>query len=239
MKQAHLSIDDCTKCFKELKENQYKSIFEVSLFKILQELNSLYDAKFTLYCWSVKSKFKISSLDDSYKKEFEENTEWLKIGFHSSAEFNYLEQSHLGRTELEFYNTVSDFNNTIIKIAGKRSLTDKIRLHYYSATHNEIEFLKNNGIKELLTSHDGRRSYMLTEMQQNYIDCNGYLKEKNMSYVKSDLCIDNIEDIGYINKLIERQRITLFSHEVYFQRDLLKWKKILKLLINKEFEFIV
>ena len=239
MKEAHISIDDCTKCFRNLYENNNDSIYQNTFFRTIKMLNKRYSFKVTLYCWSIKSGFEISQLNDRYRKEFEENSDWLKFGFHSSEKFNYLEDKHLGRKEKEFYKEVSDFNDCIIHIAGKNSISSRLRLHYYTATDNEIQFLNEIGVKELLTSHDGRISYNLTKEQQELVDFNGSIKIEEQNYIKSDLCIDGIKNKDEIMKYIGRNRITFFSHEEFFLRDILKWEEIIKLLKDNQFEFIV
>ena len=150
MKKVHISIDDCIKCFKELQEKkeQITSIFEVPFFEILYEFHKKYGLKVTLYCWSVKSGFKIASLTDKFREEFEANSSWLKFGFHASAEFDYLSEGNLGRTTEEFCNTVSDFEKSITRIAGEESLSSTLRLHYYTAAPDEMEYLKNLGVSE-------------------------------------------------------------------------------------------
>ena len=241
LKKVHISIDDCTKCFRELyeKEEKITSIFEIPLFKILHNFNKKYGLKVTLYCWSVKSGFKISSLSERFKDEFTANSDWLKMGFHSSAEFDYLSDGNLGRTTEMFCETVADFQESIERIAGKQCISSIIRLHYYSATNDEVRYLKDLGVNELLTSHDSRISYDLTEMQQEYIEQNGSVEKNDVRYVKSDLCIDLVDDIEVINNLLnEKERLTLFSHEIYFQRDKEKWEKILEILLKNKCEFI-
>ena len=104
---------------------------------------------------------------------------------------------------------------------------------------NEIQFLNEIGVKELLTSHDGRISYNLTKEQQELVDFNGSIKIEEQNYIKSDLCIDGIKNKDEIMKYIGRNRITFFSHEEFFLRDILKWEEIIKLLKDNQFEFIV
>ena len=84
-KFVHFSIDDCSAVFKDIteNENEYDYLFEQSFFKYLRSLHKKYDAKVTLYCFYDFNNFCIKNCTTKFKKDFEENSDWLKIGYHA------------------------------------------------------------------------------------------------------------------------------------------------------------
>ena len=86
----HFSVDDCIEIFRDITDNDYKSIFESPYFSFFKLLHDKYDAHISLYTFVEYNGFNISKVSKDYKYEFKNNANWLKIGFHSfNAESKY------------------------------------------------------------------------------------------------------------------------------------------------------
>lgn len=83
-KEVHVSIDDCVKCLQELSTPGIVSIFDVEFFRQLKEWHDRYNAKFTCYIYGQTAHFSLASIPGRFKKEFQDEADWLKFGYHAS-----------------------------------------------------------------------------------------------------------------------------------------------------------
>ena len=85
-KIINFSIDDCIEIFRDITINNYNSLFESDYFSFFKELHDKYNAKISLYSFVEYKGFNIKNTTDKFKKEFIDNSDWLKIGFHGFNE---------------------------------------------------------------------------------------------------------------------------------------------------------
>ena len=92
-KKAYFYIDDVIWPFRDLTRNRPKSIFDQHLLGMLKEAHEKYDLKVTINCFYRTDysygddEFTLAEMTDAYKAEWEANSDWLKIGYHSKQEF--------------------------------------------------------------------------------------------------------------------------------------------------------
>lgn len=117
---CHISVDDTISLFKDLTihENEYTSIFENSTLKYFKSLHDKYGAKvsfYVFYSWDDLSKggFSLRDVTDKFAKEFSENADWLKFGFHAMSAQSY--QTTDIELQKEYYDAVI---NELLRITG-------------------------------------------------------------------------------------------------------------------------
>ena len=86
MKTFCFTVDDNIRFLKEITENRYKSIFEHPYLAMYKRLHEKYGLKVQLNMFYCTSGFDLSLMSDSYYSEWEENSDWLKLYFHSEYE---------------------------------------------------------------------------------------------------------------------------------------------------------
>lgn len=240
MKEAHISIDDCILNFKMMTEEKdnIDSIFDIPFFQDLRNFHETYHVKFTLYCWEHKSGYNFSRVTDAFQMEFAKNSSWLKVGFHGSAKFDYLKDENGGRTVEEFKDAYLNFKQNAIRCFTEESLARCLRLHRYIGCREEVEFLKKEGVNELLTAHDQRISYDLSEAENETVLLGDSQCFRGIKYSHSDICMDMFEDEREFQKIIKNNRITLFAHEKVFCSQKTKWQKLFELLLAEGYSYI-
>lgn len=92
-KKAAFFIDDVLWVFRDLTRKRPASLFDNEYMAMLKraydeygvkvQLNAFYKTSF----WYGDDEFSLSDMTDAYKKEWEEASHWLKIGFHSKEEW--------------------------------------------------------------------------------------------------------------------------------------------------------
>lgn len=237
MIKIHISIDDCLASLKYLTINKdkYNSIFELYFYGKLKEYHDIYGAKFSLYFYEESKGFNINQVTDKFKKDFYDNKEWLKIGFHGSESLSVNNDN----TESTFITVYNNFIEAIKKFAHVDCITDIIRLHRFMGNDNEITFLKDKGIKSLLVADDNRISYNLTIEENEILNRNYKIEKDGMMYIKTNLRLEKMSsNIDEIHKYKKEPIVTIFTHEWAFKNEFSKLDKILSIYNDSNSIFI-
>lgn len=236
IKVAHVSIDDATQIFQDIHFHGYDSIFNNEVMQSLQQLHNKYGLKVTLYVFGELDNFCLWDFPDTYKKEFEANAEWLKIGYHSMKEENPAESPS---TEKEFLADFEKVNKTICAIAGEKSLAQVLRLHYWYATDWMICDMKEQGVTGLLCSDSDMLSYDLTEQQQKklYASRDGKIIGRVKYYV-TDLRLEKTDNIKTALEDKKSDRIlVLFTHAWCYMDNEDKMQEAVAWMAKHGYEF--
>ena len=223
-KIIHFSIDDCIEIFRDITINNYNSLFESDYFSFFKELHDKYDAKISLYSFVEYKGFNIKNTTDKFKKEFIDNCNWLKIGFHGFNENSrYNDKENIKKDYKLFLKYVKRF-------AGSLNIIDNfIRLHYFSGNLENILKIKKFGIKGLFTADDDRDNYYLKKNENIFLNKHNIYKDiKNeIFFIKTNFRIEKIENINETLKTIDiNNNIIMFTHEQYLNNKNIRDKII-------------
>ena len=223
-KIINFSIDDCIEIFRDITINNYNSLFESDYFSFFKELHDKYNAKISLYSFVEYKGFNIKNTTDKFKKEFINNCNWLKIGFHGFNENSrYNDKENIKKDYKLFLKYIKRF-------AGSLNVIDNfIRLHYFSGNLENILKIKKFGIKGLFTADDDRDNYYLKKNENIFLNKHNIYKDiKNeIFFIKTNLRIEKIENINETLKTIDiNNNIIMFTHEQYLNNKNIRDKII-------------
>ena len=223
-KIINFSIDDCIEIFRDITINNYNSLFESDYFSFFKELHDKYNAKISLYSFVEYKGFNIKNTTDKFKKEFVNNSDWLKIGFHGFNENSkYNDKENIKKDYKLFLKYIKRF-------AGSLNIIDNfIRLHYFSGNLENILKIKKFGIKGLFTADDDRDNYYLKKNENIFLNKHNIYKDiKNeIFFIKTNLRIEKIENINETLKTIDiNNNIIMFTHEQYLNNKNIRDKII-------------
>lgn len=161
-----LSFDDTVDIFIDLfdKNNDYKSVFENSTLAWFKFLHEKYNVTISCFVFYQDEKFNLLQCDGRFLPEFENNSSWLRFGFHA------LDKNTIYGTNDDSLEIVTDYENTINalkNIVGNSCIDNVIRLQSFQGTKNEIKGLiklDDEPIVGLLSSDDGRNNYYLSNV---------------------------------------------------------------------------
>lgn len=210
------SVDDATDVLKEIQTNEYESIFDCWKLQELRQLHEQYGCSFRLYLFENLDEFNVSDMSDKYRKEFEENADWLKFGFHWVDEGFPEEEQY---TEEEIEASYLRTKNAILTFAGEESLAEDLRIHCWYGSPAFLHFLKEQGITTLYYPDNDTIGYGFTEKDDRLIrkSADGKMTRK-LRYLKTDIRLENCENIE--TALQQRQelqdhKIIIFTHSAY------------------------
>lgn len=231
-KTVHLSFDDCYLCLKDLSSDstKYYSVFEQPFFADLKDMHDATGAKFTLYTYEEVNDFDITQLPDKYVKELNENSDWLKIGYHAK-------NPTITKDSIAIYQVFTESFSKVDSVLSAKSLggggkSSTIRLHFFYATQEETEYMRKHGIKKLLSADDDRVSYSLSEKDNKSLMQAETLTKNGMKYVSTDLRIERDNVILGLWKNLNDEELVVFTHEWAYSKPFIKWKykALIKLL---------
>lgn len=233
---VHFSVDDVLPSLKYLTEHEAEinSIYEMNFYNTLLHFHEKYGIRVTLYLFDMARDFKITDVSIKYKNDFKDVADWLKFGFHGRDTNKSFYNSPNNKEFIEAYNNVEQFS----KLMQGRSLSEICRLHYFEADNSRINFLKEKGIKTLLTADDDRNSYGLSQNICNEIRKKHEIVLDGMKYVNTDYRIENIENVDNILlEMKEKKNIILFTHEWCFMKNIHIMDNIFKELKKRDYVY--
>lgn len=221
-KQIHFSVDDTFGCFKWLTKNRdnVKTIFDSYVFQFAKEIYNKYGIRTSFYCMYTDGEFSLTDVPEQWKKEFLENKDWMKFGFHAFDDQSRYCETDEARIASDYGASVSSLK----RICGEECITNKIRLHYFSASDVAVRYLVKQGIKSLLCADDNRGSYDLSPTEEKIMRIEGrYFSEKrNCEYIPTDVRVENISDIeGVVEKIscLPGNQVEIFTHERFLRTE--------------------
>lgn len=237
VKKAHISVDDATMIFQNICLNEYDSIFDNPILGKLKELHDQYGIRVTLYVYYELEEFSLADMSLDYRNEFEENADWLRIGFHSDTEeYSDLQEASIG----DFMKAYARTQEAIREFAGDASITKVLRLHYWYATSNMVDFLHTQGIEGLLCSDKKEPSYDLTieEFEKLYTSRDGTCEKNEMTYYATDIRLENTENVEAVLEEHRKDRIiVVFTHAWCFMENGDKLEEVVSALSEAGYSF--
>ena len=156
-------IDDVIFVMRDLAKMKPESIFDVPLFKVLKkghdetgvtvQLNLFYRTDF----FYGSKEFTLSEVPDTYKAEFEANSDWLKFAFHAKQEFP--DYPYVNADYEDVKTDCEKVHSEIIRFAGEKSLSHVVCPHWLPISKEGCRALADCGIKFTSVSHGPTKEY--------------------------------------------------------------------------------
>lgn len=229
-----ISTDDNIRFLEDITKNRdvYKSIFDNPYLKIFKKVHDLYNTKVHFNLFFKGGDFTLDKMTDKFKEEWKDNAHWLKLTFHSLAEFpdNPYENADYEEMKRDYLL----ITNEIIRFAGEDSLSPITTNHWGSASVEGARALRTLGVKGLVgyfkydSQGEPLASYYLSPEaidNANKRDC-WKDNEEDIMFIKHDIVLDatKLEDITtrldeihgdpHLSGIIE-----MLIHEQYFYPD--------------------
>ena len=162
-KLCYFFVDDTIWCLRDVAKERPASIFDQPYFKLLKEchdkwgmtcqLNLFYRTDF----FYGDPEFSLKEMPDTYKTEFEANSNWLKFAFHALQEF-----PDYPYVNGKYENVKRDYElliGEVKRFAGEKSLSNAVLPHWLPISREACLALKDCGVKFLATSAGPTEEY--------------------------------------------------------------------------------
>ncbi|OGV55831.1 MAG: hypothetical protein A2X49_11605 [Lentisphaerae bacterium GWF2_52_8] len=217
-RRYHFFIDDNIFFLTEIFRKSYKSIFESFYLARLKKIHAQYGTKFVLNTFfrNDHEPFELSQFPGCYRKEWEDNADWLKLSFHAFSEFPgapYRECSEERPCKLPLH--YAQLREQVVRFAGENTFCPPSIIHFCDvASPLSLKYLKDNGTIAL-----GRKS-LPGSAEKNQTDIT-YDAGKGLFHMPVDL-ICNLCSMEQIRDVLEgcmakswKDTLNLGTHEQY------------------------
>lgn len=162
-KQAFFCVDDVIWCLRDITREKPSSIFEQPYFKLIKECHDKWGMTCQLNLFYKtdnfygNDEFTLSEVPDTYKAEFETNSDWLKFAFHARQEFP--DYPYVNGT----YEDVKEDYELVIKeikrFAGEKSISYAVIPHWLPISKAGCQAMYDCGTKFLSPSAGTVKEY--------------------------------------------------------------------------------
>jgi len=232
VKRYRFSVDDNILFLRDIARNPIQNIFQHPYLAFWRKMHNRYGSKIQLNIYYQDSEFNLSQISQRYRKQWENNREWMRITFHArsdqpsrpylTSDYNKMEKDYtLVTREIERW-------------AGPSLLSPFTTIHWAEATRESCRALRDQGVRGLVgyfRFRDGHTycSYYLNpdivrhlEGRDAWMDC-----DEDILFVKHDMVINEIplgkirEKLNILGSHPHQGNILEFMvHEQYFRKDL-------------------
>lgn len=242
MKTFCFTIDDNIRFLKEITERKPKSIFEHPYAAMLKRLHEAFALKVQLNLFYRTEGFDLSEMSDVYRAEWEENSDWLKLSFHSEYE-NVRPYEHSGYDEV--YHDCKAVQDEILRFASPASLAKTTTVHYCLTAAEGLNALSDNGVRGLLGLYGSEAqpqiSYGLDESISSKIRNGEISVRNNMAFAPIDIVMNlysKEENLKRLSALADRESIWVMIHEQYFYEDYIAYQPDFEEKISAVFDLL-
>lgn len=165
-------IDDVIWVFRDLARQKPTSVFDNPFFKILKNAHERYDLKTQLNLfyrtdfYYGMDEFTLSEMPDTYKHEFEEASDWLKLGFHSLQEFP--DYPFINASYDDMHKAFNMVRSEVIRFAGEKSFAYGLIPHWLPVSFDGCRALYDCGVRLMSVTAGKTKDYDGNPMQLPY-----------------------------------------------------------------------
>ena len=242
MKHYCFTVDDNIRFLKEITENHYQSMFDHPYLAMYRRLHTEFGLKIQLNLFYRMENFDLSQMSDAYYEEWKENSDWLKLSFHSDFE-NVRPYEFSGYDEL--YGDCKRVHEQILRFASHEVLANTTTIHYCLLTEGGLMAMEDNRVFGLLglfgSNQNPRTSYGIAESEAEKIRNGEILKIGKISFASIDIVLNCFSISEILEKLMhmkQRNCIRVMIHEQYFYGDYPAYQENFERKLETVFAFL-
>ena len=242
MKTFCFTIDDNIRFLRELTLEHADSLFAHPYTRLLKELYDTYGVKVQLNLFYQEKDFTLMQVTDRFRREWQENADWLKLSFHSREETVRPYQNADYQT---VYDDCAAVQREIKRFAGERALAKTTTIHYCETTRAGVVALKENGVQGLLglygTREAPRVSYGCSEKAGDALRKGEIVRYDGVAFMGIHTvlnCFSVEEILARLAEGQERETLSVMIHEQYFYPDYHLYQKDFKEKLETTFDFL-
>ncbi len=163
MKKVQFFIDDVLWVFRDLTREKPVSLFDNEYMAVLKKAHDEYGVKVQLNTfyrtsfWYGDDEFSLSEMTGAYKREWKENADWLKIGFHSKEEWP--DYPYINADYSLVDSNFKLIKGEVVRFAGENSFAKSVVPHWAPISREGIQALYDNGIRVCYATYGERFEY--------------------------------------------------------------------------------
>jgi hypothetical protein len=229
-KRYRVSIDDNIFFLRDLYQKKPKDILSNHYLAILKRLHDQFGSKFTcnLFYKTPEDDFNLSQMPDTWKSQFQEQSDWLRFTWHAYGEFP--DRPYQFAEADKVVADLTLIKEQVERFAGPESYCPPTIVHWGGLTASALPALYQQGVRVLSgyfirPEQNYDISTGLDDVRANYLSGHDALMDFDSGIVFShtDIVINNTPVEEIVPKLAEyvvdrdnAEIMDLLTHEQYF-----------------------
>lgn len=162
-KKTYFYIDDVIWVFRDLTRKRPASLFDNAFLNVLKTAHDRYGLKVQLNVFYRtdffygNDEFTLADMTDAYKAEWEEASDWLKLGFHAKQEFP--DYPYVNASYDDVKSNFDDIQKQVFRFAGPKSFAYATVTHWIPMSREGCLALRDGGIKMISASTGDKTPY--------------------------------------------------------------------------------
>ena len=207
-----------------------------------RRLHDEFELKVQLNLFYRMENFDLSQVSADYYEEWETNSDWLKLSFHSELE-NIRPYENSGYDEV--YEDCKRVHEQIKRFASPAALANTTTIHYCLLTEEGLTAMEDNRVFGLLglfgNNEKPRTSYGIEESKAERIRNGEILKIDKISFASIDIVLNSFgaeEILEQLMRMRHRSCIRVMIHEQYFYEDYARYQPDFEEKLRSTFSFL-
>lgn len=162
-KKTYFYIDDVIWLMRDLTRERPGSLFDNFFMKILKQAHERYGLKVQLNLfyrtdfYYGNDEFTLAEMTDAYKKEWEDNADWIRFGFHSKQEFP--DYPYINASYDDVKSNYEDIRNEVFRFASKNNWGTTVNPHWRPISKEGCRALVDCGVKFTCATTGEKKEY--------------------------------------------------------------------------------
>ncbi len=217
-------------------------MFDHPYLAMYRRLHDEFELKVQLNLFYRMEDFDLSQVSADYYEEWETNSDWLKLSFHSELE-NIRPYENSGYDEV--YEDCKRVHEQIKRFASPAALANTTTIHYCLLTEEGLAAMEDNRVFGLLglfgNNEKPRTSYGIEESKAERIRNGEILNIGKISFASIDIVLNSFEAEEILEQLMRmrhRSCIRVMIHEQYFYEDYARYQPDFEEKLRSTFSFL-
>lgn len=235
------TVDDNIRFLKEITETCPQSIFDHPYLAMYQRMHQAFGVKVQLNLFYRMDGFDLSQMTDRFYHEWEENSHWLKLSFHSDHEVS---KPYLVSGYEEVFEDCKKVNDQIVRFASNSALAKTTTIHSCELTTEGLRALADHKVLGLLgvflELNRLKTSYGIGEADARILRGGEIVNLDGMYFAAIDVILNQYHKEEILQMLTDRKEqesIRVMIHEQYFYPDYRNYQPDFEEKLNATFAF--
>lgn len=163
MKKCYFYVDDVIWCLRDIARQKPKSVFDQPFLASLKKAHDMYGLKvqlnlfYRLDFYYGMDEFSLADMPDTYKNEWQANSDWLKFAFHSLQEFP--DYPFVNADYDDVKKVIDLIRGEVERFAGKECFANALLSHWLPISKDGCQAIKDSGINLVCVSSGNKTEY--------------------------------------------------------------------------------
>ncbi len=150
-KKTYFYIDDVIWLMRDLTKLSSKSLFHNPFMAMLKEAHEKFGLRVQLNLFYRTDfyyggeEFTLADMTDSYKSEWEENSDWIKLSFHAKQEFP--DYPYVNAEYEDVYRDYTDIKREVLRFASEKNWCKTVNPHWRPMSFDGCRALYDCGVR--------------------------------------------------------------------------------------------